>query len=160
MILFAHGLEGSPQGSKIRSLRAAGIEVIAPDFQGMALAARVDLLTAVSTEFAADRPLLVGSSYGGITSAIVASRHPERFRGLLLLAPALGITEPPVVGPLTAPGGLPTEVLHGEHDAIVPISVSEAYCARSGLTLLRADDGHRLAESHAEIVRLARALGA
>ena len=44
MIIFAHGMEGSPNGSKIRSLREAGFEVLAPDFQGMALADRVDLL--------------------------------------------------------------------------------------------------------------------
>ena len=47
MIIFAHGLEGSPNGSKIRSLRDAGFEVVAPDFQGMNLAERVDLLEEV-----------------------------------------------------------------------------------------------------------------
>ena len=44
MIIFAHGMEGSPNGSKIRSLREAGFEVLAPDFQGMPLEERVDLL--------------------------------------------------------------------------------------------------------------------
>ena len=44
MIIFAHGMEGSPNGSKIRSLREAGFEVLAPDFQGMPLEERVNLL--------------------------------------------------------------------------------------------------------------------
>ena len=35
MIIFAHGLEGSPNGSKIRALRNAGFDVVAPDFQKM-----------------------------------------------------------------------------------------------------------------------------
>ena len=43
MIIFAHGLEGSPNGSKIQTLRNSGIEVIAPDFQGMPLIERVEL---------------------------------------------------------------------------------------------------------------------
>ena len=41
MIIFAHGLEGSPNGSKIQTLRNSGIEVIAPDFQGLPLIERV-----------------------------------------------------------------------------------------------------------------------
>ena len=44
MIIFAHGLEGSPNGSKIQALRNAGFDVNAPDFQGMDLAQRVHLL--------------------------------------------------------------------------------------------------------------------
>ena len=50
MIIFAHGLEGSPNGSKIRALREAGFDVIAPDFQGMVLAERVILLQQVCQE--------------------------------------------------------------------------------------------------------------
>ena len=64
MIIFAHGLEGSPNGSKIRALRGAGFEVIAPDFQGMALAERVDLLQQVCKNIES-KPVLAGSSYGG-----------------------------------------------------------------------------------------------
>ncbi len=44
MIIFAHGLEGTPNGSKIQALRASGFEVLAPDFQGMVLSERVALL--------------------------------------------------------------------------------------------------------------------
>ena len=44
MIIFAHGLEGTPNGSKIQALRASGFEVLAPDFQGMVLNERVALL--------------------------------------------------------------------------------------------------------------------
>ena len=47
MIIFAHGMEGTPNGSKIRSLRKAGFEVLAPDFQGMPLEERVNVLQRV-----------------------------------------------------------------------------------------------------------------
>ena len=72
MIIFAHGLEGSPNGSKIRALREAGFDVIAPDFQGMVLAERVILLQQVCQEHREAKPVLAGSSYGGLTASIVA----------------------------------------------------------------------------------------
>ena len=42
MIVFAHGLEGSPTGAKIQALRAAGLAVDAPDGRGLLLAARIE----------------------------------------------------------------------------------------------------------------------
>ena len=83
MIIFAHGLEGSPNGSKIQTLRNSEIEVIAPDFQGMPLI-EAELLEKISLDYADKKPILGGSSYGGLTAAIVAMRYPDRFRGLLL----------------------------------------------------------------------------
>ena len=62
MIIFAHGLEGSPNGSKIRALKGAGFQVIAPDFQGMALAERVNLLQQICEEHREVKPVLAGSS--------------------------------------------------------------------------------------------------
>ena len=43
-LLFCHGLEGTPHGRKVQALRAAGIDVLAPDFQGMPLRQRIDHL--------------------------------------------------------------------------------------------------------------------
>ena len=37
MLVWAHGLWGSPNGSKITAIRESGIEVIAPDFNEMEL---------------------------------------------------------------------------------------------------------------------------
>ena len=71
MLLFAHGLEGSPQGTKVRFLRDAGLDVVAPDLQGLALVERIARIEALS---AAGDVLLTGSSYGGLTAAIVAAR--------------------------------------------------------------------------------------
>ena len=44
-VIFCHGLEGGPHGSKYQALVAAGLEVVAPDFQGQDLAARVATLS-------------------------------------------------------------------------------------------------------------------
>ena len=65
MIIFAHGLEGSPNGSKIRALRNAGFDVVAPDFQGMVLAERVDLLHEICLEYASEQPILLAQVMEG-----------------------------------------------------------------------------------------------
>ena len=153
MIIFAHGLEGTPNGSKIQTLRNSGIEVIAPDFQGMPLIERVALLEKISLEYKEKKPILGGSSYGGLTAAIVAMRYPDRFRGLLLCAPALHLKEPPVDDStiLVAPKGMPTVIIHGIEDNIVPISCSIEYAERTGEGIIefnQVNDGHRLSESH------------
>ena len=162
MLVFAHGLEGSPMGHKIQSLRSAGFALLAPDCRHMCLADRITLLEEVTAELAAKRPVLIGSSYGGLVAAVIAARHPERFRGLLLCAPALHLTEPPVTDPttLSAPPAVPTIVIHGLHDAVVPIAASEGYRDRSTaqLRFLPVDDDHRLKRSHPLIIQSARDL--
>ncbi|MGB0781253.1 MAG: alpha/beta hydrolase [Candidatus Poseidoniaceae archaeon] len=163
MIIFAHGLEGSPNGSKIRALRNAGFDVVAPDFQGMNLAERVDLLEEICMEYTSQQPVLAGSSYGGLTAAIIAMKMPDAFRGLLLCAPALHLVEPPVDENtvLVAPNGLKTVIIHGLEDDIVPITCSIDYASRSGNDVVafhQVNDGHRLAESHEEIIGAAQLL--
>tara|TARA_B100000212_G_scaffold192012_1_gene144791 strand:+ start:422 stop:934 length:513 start_codon:yes stop_codon:yes gene_type:complete len=163
MIIFAHGMEGTPNGSKIRSLRDAGFEVLAPDFQGMALHERVDLLQRVCEEYRTASAVLAGSSYGGLAASIVAMRMPDAFRGLLLCAPALHLDEPPIDAQtvLIAPKGMKTAIIHGIDDDIVPISCSIEYAERSGEDIVafhQVDDGHRLADSHEEIISAARLL--
>lgn len=163
MIIFAHGMEGTPNGSKIRSLRDAGFEVLAPDFQGMALNERVDLLQRVCEEYRTASAVLAGSSYGGLAASIVAMRMPDAFRGLLLCAPALHLNEPPLDAQtvLIAPKGMKTAIIHGIDDDIVPISCSIEYAERSGEDIVafhQVDDGHRLADSHEEIISAARLL--
>jgi predicted esterase len=161
MILFAHGLEGSPTGTKVTALREAGFDVTAPDFRGLDVAARVALLEE------ATRPggmVLGGSSLGGLTATIVACRHPERFAGLLLCAPALNYL-PAEFGPLASllvPPSLRTIVIHGLKDDLVPVEVSREFRDRCGshVVLREADDGHRLSASIALIVEAARELGA
>jgi len=160
MILFAHGLEGSPQGTKVRYLRDGGLDLEAPDLQGLPLAERVARIEALSEDGGL---LLAGSSYGGLTAAIVAARHPARFTGLCLLAPALLMKEPPhEPDTLRAPPDLPTIVIHGRQDDVCDIAGSVRYAERSGrhVELIEVDDGHRLVDSLPTILEALRRLGA
>lgn len=171
MILWAHGLEGSPDGNKVQALRAAGFEVVAPDGRGKVLADRLVDLDAASARLAEQAgaagtalPLLAGSSYGGLAAAWLATEHPERFCGVLLLAPALHHHEPPARRPLVAPSGLPVYVIHGNKDWVVPLSASQDYVERSrkqgvDVTLEVVTDAHPLADSIDRIVAAAERLG-
>ena len=160
MILFAHGLEGSPEGTKVRYLKDAGLDLEAPDLQGLSLAERVERIESSSADGGI---LLAGSSYGGLAAAIVAARHPERFTGLCLLAPALLLDEPPArPDALRAPPGLTTIVIHGREDDVCDLAGSRRYASRSGphVELIEVDDGHRLVESLPVILEALHRLGA
>jgi len=150
-IVFAHGLEGSPEGRKIQYLRQAGFEVVAPDGRGLALAARWEGLERATRS---GEILLIGSSYGGLAAAHLAAVHPDRFVGLLLLAPALHYSEAPVtdVSLLVPPDGVPTTIIHGLHDEVVPIEGSRRY-ASNGAQLIETEDDHRLTGSLEHMVK-------
>ena len=92
-IIFAHGFEGVPTGSKPRYLRETlGHEVIAPlmNARGWTFEDQVSAVTDAMSEHT-DAQLLVGSSMGGFAVSVAASRHPNRDLRLLLMAPAVGI---------------------------------------------------------------------
>ncbi len=152
-VVFAHGLEGSPEGAKVQALRKAGIDVIAPDFRKQVLADRVLKMRAELTAMAADKRsiVLAGSSYGGLCVAALAEEFRETLKGLLLLAPALGHQEPgpdetQIVGAdLAPPTGVQTIVIHGRQDEICDPGASKTYVERSELAHLElVEDGHRL----------------
>ena len=160
MLIFAHGLEGSPEGSKVIALRAAGIDVTAPDCRGQPLASRMLKMRAVCDAHPQTPFVLAGSSYGGLCVAAIAPAIATRLSGLLLLAPALGHREDDIVGDaLRPPEGVSTVVVHGTRDTICAPSFSEAYVAQSSQArLVSVDDAHRLLGSLDVIVREARAL--
>jgi pimeloyl-ACP methyl ester carboxylesterase len=152
-IIFCHGLESHPHGRKYEYLTRAGLDVRAPDFQGLALADRVAALEPILAE--ADKPLVIGSSYGGATALCAAIRHRERggdLTALILCAPALGRSEPPLDSmDLYAP--VPTVILHGTRDDVVPIEVSRNLAARDpNVKLIELDDVHDLSGSLPELL--------
>ena len=75
MLVWAHGLWGSPNGSKITTIRESGIEAISPDFNEMELVDRVELIekTIENGNF-----VLAGSSWGGLACALAAQRNQPK----------------------------------------------------------------------------------
>ena len=148
MLVWAHGLWGSPNGSKITTIRESGIEAISPDFNEMELIDRVELIekTIENGNF-----VLAGSSWGGLACALAAQRKPTKIKGLMLLAPALHYPEPPNDNPenLIAPKNIPVTIIHSTTDDIVPISASKDYLERSkeNVKLIEVEDSHVLENS-------------
>jgi len=125
----------------------------------MNLQARVDMFTPLLQ--AANTPMVVGSSYGGITALCSAIQHADAggtLTGLVLCAPALARAEPPATDlQLVAP--VRTVIIHGVDDDVVPIAVSRDLAARdSNVQLIEVADGHRLANSLELIVAATRAV--
>ena len=153
MLIWAHGLWGSPNGSKVTAIRESGIEVLSPDFNNMELDERVDILNELVSK---EKVVLVGSSYGGLACALVAQQQPKQVKGMLLLAPALHLPESPNTDPenLIAPNNFPISIIHSITDEIVPISASKDYMERSGnnLSLIEVEDSHVLENSFSIII--------
>ena len=148
MLVWAHGLWGSPNGSKVTAVRESGIEVISPAFNEMELVDRVELL---EKTIQIGDVVLAGSSWGGLACALTAQKKPDKLKGLLLLAPALHYPEPPNDNPdkLIAPDGIPVTIIHSKTDDIVPINASKDYVKRSGnnVNLIVVEDNHVLENS-------------
>ena len=93
-MLFAHGFEGSPTGSKPTYMKEAlGWKVTAPKMSelGWSIASQTDVLIKYLDEGEYD--LVVGSSMGGLAAANASSMRSREDIRLLLIAPAFGLAE-------------------------------------------------------------------
>ncbi|MGB7755965.1 MAG: alpha/beta hydrolase [Salinisphaera sp.] len=144
-VVFAHGKESGPRGSKIQHLATIagefGFAVDSLDYQGMD--DPHERVAHLLDRRPTGAPLvLVGSSMGGYVSAMACSAlAPD---ALLLMAPALYLDGYP-----GDPGDCPSDtiVVHGWHDDIVPVSSSFDFARRQQASLHITNDGHRLADS-------------
>jgi len=152
-LVFLHGLETGPHGSKYQALRELDADLLAPDCEHVM---DLDARMAIVERDLADKTdlVLVGSSFGGLVAALFADRHPDRVRAYLLCAPALhenyadGISRVPERAC----------ILHGKADDVVPIAASRAFGKRFGVPVIEVDDNHRLSDSRALLVDLTRKL--
>jgi surfactin synthase thioesterase subunit len=143
-IIFSHGKESGPWGTKIQALAAVAIELACEvesiDYRGMDNPdERVQKLQNFLAEETNDY-ILVGSSMGGYVSIIAASDlHPQ---GVFLIAPALympGYENKPYA--LTQANVC---IVHGRNDEIIPWENSLRYAKDSQCELHLIDGDHRL----------------
>jgi len=155
-VVFSHGKESGPWGAKITAMAAAvrdldlGVESV--DYRGMEdPAQRVEKLLTVAREL--QGPLaLVGSSMGGHVAAAAASRLDAA--ALFLLAPAFYMPgfEKYTPQDVTAP----TAIVHGWHDAVVPVDNSIRWAREHRAALHILDSDHRLEDQIGVICILLR----
>jgi pimeloyl-ACP methyl ester carboxylesterase len=139
--IFLHGLVSSGQGFKGTLFRRVLPGILTPDFTG-ALEERMAQLGPII----GDQPgwAIIGSSFGGLMATLFTRDHPEQVRKLVLLAPALALSEhrldphPPIA--------VPTVVYHGKNDTVIPLEPLRAICEQlfEKLSFNEVDDDHRL----------------
>ncbi|MFK5925550.1 MAG: alpha/beta hydrolase [Desulfuromusa sp.] len=144
-ILFLHGLESGPHGSKYLALKEMFGEVLAPDCSGVK--DEIERLKIIERDISREVGpyLVIGSSMGGLMALLLQKAHPEQVAGLVLCAPA--INRPAATG-LDLNKLPPTIVIHGTQDNVVPIDASQPF----GEKLIKVDDNHQLSHSMADIL--------
>ena len=150
-IVFSHGQDGEPWGSKIVAMAAVakkhGLQVESIDYRGIAdpamrVAKLLEFCRALSHEV-----LLVGSSLGGHVATAVSTQVPTG--GLFLLAPAFYMPGYEEFTPLPPP--CPVTIVHGWNDDVVPAANSVRYGSQFKCTLHLIDSDHRLTANLAEV---------
>ena len=152
--ILSHGFESGPDATKVTALAGVaerlGWSHERPDYTGFDarsghgrhgdVASRLAHLQALATARAAEGPLvLAGSSLGAWISGAVSLQVPVR--ALFLMAPPVN---PASEHPLRA-AGVPTAIIHGWDDELIPATDVVSWAAPRGDRLLLVDDGHRLA---------------
>ena len=156
-VVFSHGKESGPWGSKITAMAAVvrdlGAAVESVDYRGLDdPGERVRKLIGAGAALK-ESMVLVGSSMGGHVSAAAAGElHP---RGLFLLAPAFYMAGYEQYTPQNVV--CPTAIVHGWHDVIVPVENSIRWAREHRAALHLLDSDHRLEDQIDTICLLLRA---
>jgi pimeloyl-ACP methyl ester carboxylesterase len=155
-VVFSHGKESGPWGSKITAMaavvRSLDCAVESVDYRGMDdPAERVERLVAVGRKLKGPTAL-VGSSMGGHVAAAAANRLGVT--GLFLLAPAFYMPGFEKYTPQHV--AAPTAIVHGWHDAIVPVHNVIRWAQEHRATLHILDSDHRLEDQIGMICFLLR----
>ena len=143
-VVFSHGQESGPWGTKIRAMaelvKGLGCAAESIDYQGIAdPTERVEKCVRECADID-DQLILVGSSMGGHVATAAAERVGAI--GLFVLAPAYYMEGYEALTP--PPPDLPICIVHGWHDDIVPVDNSIRYARDCSATLHIVDGDHRL----------------
>jgi pimeloyl-ACP methyl ester carboxylesterase len=116
-LIYLHGSESDSNSGKARQFREWFPGMLTPDFKGSFEERMSQLYSILSdkTDWT-----LIGSSFGGLMGATFTHDRPSQVRKLVLLAPALTL-EPFASRSDLRPVSVPTIVIHGTLDAVVPL---------------------------------------
>ena len=151
MVVFSHGQESGPWGTKIRAMadtvREMGCAADSIDYQGIAdPTERVEKLRRECADIS-EKLILVGSSMGGHVATAAAESLGAA--GLFVLAPAYFMEGYEELTP--DPPAIPICIVHGWHDDIVPVENSIRFARACSATLHLVDGDHRLTQNINEI---------
>lgn len=156
-VLFLHGLESGPLGTKVLTMRAEGLDVTAPQLDAAPTAAllregstdRDAYLRALDTPtqqgldaLAACRPeVVVASSFGAaVLARMLGDARYGSVPAVMLAGAAVKLA-----GATALPEGLRVVLVHGRDDVVVPIDDARMLAASSPTAMLvEVHDDHRL----------------
>lgn len=142
-LIYIHGSESDSHSGKARQFRERFPGMLTPDFTGSFEERMIQL-----RDILADRGgwTLIGSSYGGLMATVFTLEHEGQVRKLILLDP---------IGPLPEPGpiSVPTTLIHGMQDTLVPFEPVRQIAEKlfSNLTIYTVEDDHRLHKTASEL---------
>lgn len=136
-ILFLHGLEGRPDGTKPKYLRSLGYEVFSPSLPKEDLFDSIKIAQAWVDRYKPD--VIVGSSRGGAIAA-----HLDADVRKIMIAPAYRAfaLQPRAVDEKDV-------ILHCVDDAIVPYRFSIELAQATDCVLIECGENHRMSDSDA-----------
>lgn len=140
-IIYLHGLESNSQTYKAGLVRRVYPDLIVPDFTG-SIEERMEQLYPILGDVS--NWTIIGSSFGGLMAALFTTQHPSQVRKQVLLAPALMLPE--FAEHVPEPVDVPTVVVHGREDTVVPVDVVRPLAENvfRNLEYKLVDDDHRL----------------
>ena len=146
-VIFSHGQESGPWGTKIRAMAAMvrdmGCEADSVDYRGIADPGERVAKLLRECRSIDDRLVLVGSSMGGHVATAAAAELGAA--GLFVLAPAYYMEGYESLTP--PPPAIPICIVHGWRDDIVPAENSVRFARHCNATLHLVDGDHRLTEN-------------
>jgi pimeloyl-ACP methyl ester carboxylesterase len=150
-VIFSHGKEGSPHGSKSKIINdvceAHNVKFTTIDYKECkSVNERVSLLDS-KVKSNTNRLILVGSSMGGYVSAVCSNKY--RTLGLFLIAPALYLTRYDVQEFKSLAANI--AVRHGWDDDIISVDNSIKFCKTHNCALSIVDDDHRMSKTRHEL---------
>lgn len=141
-LIYLHGLESDSNSGKARLFREWFPGMLTPDFKG-SFEERMTQLEPILA--AKENWTIIGSSFGGLMGTVYTCKHPARIRKLVLLAPAL-LRDPFGSYLDLEPASVPTILIHGTLDTVVPFAAVRETAQRlfTNLTYHIVEDDHRL----------------
>ena len=151
LVLFAHGKESGPWGSKIKHLAAIaerhGAKVLSPDYADLNNPdARIHRLLSMEL-LPHDQLIMVGSSMGGYVSTVASEKLQPS--GLFLMAPAFYIPGYTVQNPVS--GAKRCCIVTGWRDDVIPVEHSIRFAQSQQAELHILDGDHRLNDVLADV---------
>lgn len=153
--ILSHGFESGPDATKVTALADVadrlGWSHERPDFTDLDarrdvselgdVPSRLQRLLELARAAASRGPVvLAGSSLGAYISGLVSLQVPTA--GLFLMAPPIKMGP----APRLQAADVPTSIIHGWHDDLIPASAVVAWAQERGSRLLLVNDGHRLSD--------------